>query len=226
MPPAVTLESPTAAGIVEPSLPNENRLRLSGISWDQYCQIGEALRDRPVHMTYDRGELEIMTTSARHESHKKLLARLLEALTEELNVEICSLGNMTHQREDLERGLEADECWYIQNERAVRGKMEIDLSVDPPPDLALEVEISRRVLDRIAIYAVLGVRELWRYDGSRLRVQVLKGDRYEDVERSPAFPTIPMSLFTDALAQFGKTGETQIVKDFRQKVRATLRSGS
>ena len=155
-----------------------------------------------------------------------MLARLLEALTEELNVEICSLGNMTHQREDLERGIEADECWYVQHEAVVRGKMEIDLSVDPPPDLALEVEISRSVLDRIAIYAALGVPELWRYDGSKLRVQVLKGDRYEDVEQSPTFPTISMSLFTDALAHFGKISETQIVKAFRKKVRGTMRSGS
>lgn len=223
---SAVLESP-AAKVVAATSSTENRLRLSCISWDQYCQIGEALRDRPVRMTYDRGELEIMTTSARHESHKSLIARLLEALTEELNIEIRSLGNMTHQREDLERGFEADECWYIQQEAVVRGKVEIDLSIDPPPDLALEIEISRSVLDRIGIYQAMGVPELWRFEGSRLRIHVLKQGGYEEVEKSQAFPTVPMTLFTEAIAQFGKVGETQIVKAFRKRVREILsRHGS
>jgi Uma2 family endonuclease len=197
----------------------ENVLRLGYVSWDEYKQLRNVFRDRPVKITYDRGDLEIMVVSFEHESHKKLLARLLEALTVELDLAIRSLGNATFQMEDAERGLEPDECWYIANESAVRGKRSIDLTVDPPPDLALEVEVTRSALNRVGIYAAMGVRELWRYDGIRLRVFVLVNDRYEERPASPTFPTVPLTFFTDALSQFGKLDENAILKVFRQRVR-------
>lgn len=222
---AVVLERP-AAPVVAAQSSTDTRLRLSCVSWDQYNEMREALGDRPVRMTYDRGELEIMVTSAEHETYKSLLRRLLEALTLELKLEIRCLGNTTLRMKGAEQGLEADECWYIQHESDVRGKKAIDLSVDPPPDLALEVEVSRSALDRLGIYLAMGVPEIWRYDGSQLRIHVLKRKRYEEVNKSPTFPTIPLTFLTDALGQFGKAGENQIVTEFIERVRATQRRES
>jgi len=82
-------------------------------------------------------------------------------------------GSTTFRRRDLEAGIEPDRCFYIQNQPALRGKRTLDLSIDPPPDLAIEVEISERLLDRVGIYERLGVPELWRNDGKRSRVMLL-----------------------------------------------------
>jgi len=200
----------------------EQRLRLSCVDWKTYQTLLHALDGRHLRMTYCQGELEIMTTSSAHERLKTLLARLVEALTEELNVPVLGLGSMTFDREDLERGLEPDECWYIAHELDVRSKEQLDMDVDPPPDLVVEIEVSRSVLDRLSIFAHLGVPEIWRYDGERLRVLVLGADnRYGEVPNSPTFPNIPISGFSDHLKLQGQESETAIVRSFRAWVKKT-----
>ena len=148
----------------------EQRFVFSNMDWPSYLAMGEILRDRPIRMTYDRGVLELMTTSPEHEKAKKLLGRFVEALTEELDIDIASGGSMTCRREDEEGSLEPDECYWIEHEEQVRGRIDIDLESDPPPDLAIEAEISRSVLSRLGIYARLGVPEVWRTDGQIVRI--------------------------------------------------------
>src|SRR5436190_459799 len=94
--------------------PVEQRFLLSGIDWSSYVGFGELLGERHVRLTYDRGSLELMTLSPKHEHGKRLLGRLVETLTEELDIGIASYGSMTFRREDLERGLEPDECYWIR----------------------------------------------------------------------------------------------------------------
>ena len=119
-----------------------NRVLISNVSWHTYESLLTDLEEQPgTKLTYDRGWLEIMTPLVSHESSKKLLGRFVEAATEELNIEMRSLGSLTCKRQDLERGIEPDQCYYMQNEAVMRGK-EVDLSVDPPPDLAIEVDIT------------------------------------------------------------------------------------
>ena len=132
-----------------------------------------------IRLTYDRGLLEIMTPLDPHESYKKLLGRFVEALTEELDVEICSLGSRTCSREDLVRGLEPDQCYYIQNEQVVWDKEQIDLNQDPPPDLVIEIDITSSSINRLDLYADLGVPEVWRYDGRCLTIYRLEAKRYQ-----------------------------------------------
>jgi Uma2 family endonuclease len=151
-------------------VPAEQRLRLSDIPWETYVLYGDGLGPRHIRVTYDRGEMEIMTVSGKHEHKKKLLGRLVEALTEEMEIDILSTGSMTCRREDLLRALEPDESYWIANEATMRGRDEYDLEVDPPPDLAVEIEVSRSTLDRMAIYAALRVPEVWCSDGETLRV--------------------------------------------------------
>src|SRR5437870_8588224 len=114
-----------------------------------------------------------MAPTFNHERCKRKVGRVIETLAEETNRPIVSGGSTTFRREDLERGLEPDDCFYLANVAAILGKEEIDLRFDPPPDLALEIEISRSSLDRMSIYAALGVPELWRFNGQHLQVFIL-----------------------------------------------------
>ena len=202
----------------------EQRLLLHNVSWESYVAIGAALADRPaLRMTYDRGNLEFMVTSSQHEMYKRLLSRLIEALTEECNQPIVTAGNMTFQREDLERGLEADDCFWIAAEPRMRGKLTWDPAIDPPPDLALEIEISRSALPRMSIYATLGVPEVWRFDGSALRVELLQTDgTYAVADRSLAFPAIPVNEIVPFLQPSTEMDSLSVLRSFRMWVRERL----
>ena len=134
-----------------------------------------------------------MTTSPRHERYKYWLGRFLDTIAEELNKPIVPGGSMTFQREDLERGFEMDECYWIANEPAVRNKLTWDPAVDPPPDVAIEIEVSRSILNRLSILAAFKVPEAWCYDGADLRINLLQADgSFQLSERSLAFPTVPV----------------------------------
>jgi Uma2 family endonuclease len=171
----------------------EQRVLLHGLTWHDYIQLGNILCDRPaLRLTFDRGTLEIMVPSREHEFYKTRLGRLIEILAEEFNRRINPGGNMTFQREELERGLEPDNCWWIEHEEQVRGKLTWDPAVDPPPDLLLEIEVSR--LARMAIYAALKVPQVWCFDGKSLRVYLLQPEgTYLQANESPTFPGIPVA---------------------------------
>lgn len=205
------------------SVPDEQRLVLYNVDWATYQRLLHDLDGRHLRLNYDRGRLEIMTTSSRHERWKKLLARFFEVLTEELNVPILGLGSFTFQREDLDRGLEPDECWYIAHEPDVRDREQIDLDVDPPPDLVVEIEVSRSVINRLGILGALGVPEIWRFDGQILTVMRLTEDgRYEACEQSPTFPQLPLSGLLEHLLRRGQIDETSLIREFRAWVRETV----
>jgi Uma2 family endonuclease len=191
------------------------RFLLDNVSWHAYKAIGDALTDRPaLRLTYDRGRLEFMVTSHEHEKYKARLARLLDTIAEELNLRIEPAGNMTFRREDLERGLEPDECYWIANEAHMRAKVNWDPVQDPPPDLVIEIEITRSALNRMSIYAVLGVPEVWRFDGETIRIERLQADgKYQPSENSPTFPGVPMA----GIAEFLQPSETV---DYLSMVRA------
>ncbi len=200
------------------------RLLLHDVSWDSYMAIGAALCDRPgLRMTYDRGELEFMTTSPQHEMYKRLFGRLIEALAEECQLPFVCAGSMTFQRPDLDHGLEPDDCFWIAREPRMRGKLTWDPAIDPPPDLALEIEISRSALNRMGIYASLGVPEVWRFDGAALRVELLQADRtYRADVRSPAFPAIPVSDLVPFLQPSPSVDSLSAMRAFRAWVREQL----
>lgn len=197
-------------------LTNEQRFLLRNVDWQFYKTLRDGLGDRPIRITYDRGSIEMMTVSREHERNKSLIGRLIEEFTAALDIPLESAGSTTWRREDLDRGLEPDECYYILNESVVRFKDELDLSVDPPPDLALEVEISRSLLDRVAIYAALRVPEVWRYDGSTLRVCVLTEGAYVERERSLNLPSLPPAIVQRFLDLRKTLHETACIRGFRQ----------
>jgi Uma2 family endonuclease len=174
----------------------ERRMSFDNISWELYEDMLEAIGERPIHMTYDQGRLEIVTLSPLHEKVKTAIARLLEAYADAIDVDIEGLGSTTFKRKDLRRGLEPDECYYVAHAADVAGKNKLDLKVDPPPDLAIEVEISPPDVARVPIYAALGVPEVWRYDARGLTpMRRVRSGMYVPAERSLAFPDLPMDRF-------------------------------
>jgi Uma2 family endonuclease len=200
------------------------RLVLYGVSWQEYTRMLRAFAERPGYrLTYDRGTLEIMSPLFEHELHADLLGRFVVVLTEELGVPIQAGRSTTFRRRRMRRGLEPDHSWWIAHEPLVRGKQRIDLRVDPPPDLALEVDITRRSLNRMAIYARLGVPEVWRLDARGLTFQTLQPNgRYAQQTHSPTFPLFtPADLMTH-VALRTQYDENEVVRRFRAFVRQRL----
>jgi len=171
------------------STPELNHVVLRQISWPTFEALLADLGDHRARIAYDQGTLEIMSPSPKHERLKKLLARLIETFTEELDIDILSCGSTTLKSVLKEKGVEPDECYSVQNEGVVRDKDEIDLEVDPPPDLAVEVEVTKSSLDRRGICAALRIPELWVHDQKKLQVLRLGKENFLDCVKSRQ-PTI------------------------------------
>jgi Uma2 family endonuclease len=199
---------------------DQQSVLLSGIDWRTYSRLLRLLGERPLHLTYDRGELEIMTLSPEHERYKHLIGRLIEALSDELAVAIAGFGSMTFRRKSKQRGLEPDECYWIANEPLVRGKLHLDFRVDPPPDLGVEVDVTSSSLDRMSIYAALRVPEVWRFDGRTMTFNELQANgKYAPISRSNAFPIVTSADLQGFLALIGQLDETTLIRQFREWVR-------
>ncbi|MUG96821.1 Uma2 family endonuclease [Scytonema sp. UIC 10036] len=200
-----------------------DRVLLKNISWQTYQSLVKDFEQQPaIRLTYDRGLLEIRMPLDPHETYKKLLGRLVEVLTEELGIEIRSLGSRTCSREDLEKGLEPDQCYYIQNEPAVWNKEQIDLTKDPPPDLAIEVDITSSSIDRLDIYLNLSVPEVWRYDGQSIIIYCLENNQYQLRDRSIAFPSLAIQDLERFLTLKKTTKENALIRLFREWVREKM----
>jgi Uma2 family endonuclease len=189
---------------------------LHNISWFSYKQIADAVQDQtPAHFTYDRGNLEIMVLSLQHEKLKKILAMLFERLCEELDIEILRAGSTTFQREDLERGFEPDECYYVANAEKMRNKNKVNLDFDPPPDLTIEIDIKHSSLNRMNIFASVGIPEIWRFDGENLAIYLLEKNDYVASETSKILPFAERNRLSK-LIHFGSNSSG---KDFLKEIR-------
>lgn len=182
--------------------PAEQRVVLHNVSWSAYEQlVAEFAGQSSPRIAYEEGTLEIMTPLGEHERIKHAIEMLLEYLAEELDSNLYCLGSTTFRRKDLQRGFEPDSCFYIQNEAKVRGKESIDLAMDPPPDLLVEIDISRNSMNKFGIYASMGAPEVWRHDGSRLFIYTLTCGEYTEVSNSLAYPFLTSKQLSDVLAQ-------------------------
>ena len=196
------------------------RFLLTGVRWETYEALLADVGDGSLRLTYADGELELSIPDGPSNRHRCRLRRLVADLTEVLAIPIDGCGSTTLRRRDMEKGLEPDEAFYVQNEPRVRGKMDMDLSVDPPPDLAIEIDITSRWVDRDGIYAAIGVPEHWRYDGDSLRIFRLRPDgKYERTEVSPAFPFLPIAEFAEFFDPLPGEDQTTWSKRFRAWVR-------
>jgi Uma2 family endonuclease len=175
---------------VAPSEPQEQGVLLEYMSWDFYERLLEELADQKIFVTYDQGRLEIMSPSWKHERYAGRVAMVVRIVAMELKIRFVSGGSTTFRLKSAEAGLEPDNCFYIQSVDAIVGNDEIDLSVDPPPDLAIEIEMSRRLAARIEVYRRLGIPELWLEDGRSLRILRLVNGQYRPSATSAALPML------------------------------------
>jgi Uma2 family endonuclease len=203
-------------------IPPGRNLLLKDIDWSSLEKLLEELGEtRAARISYSRGMLEVMVPLAEHEDGKEIIGDLVKIILEEMNIEFRALGSTTFKNEQMAQAIEADACFYIQHEAVVRGKKRIDLTSDPPPDLAIEIDISSRT--RFDNYEKLGVPELWRYDGEYLEINILQNDHYVTSATSIHFPQFPL---VEAIPQYVKqsqsVGRNTTMKAFRAWVRSQL----
>jgi Uma2 family endonuclease len=198
-------------------------LLLDDIDWKTYSRVLRAFAEKPgIRMAYDRGKLEIMAPLLfEHEDDSSFLGRAVEVLTEELRLPIKSGGSTTLRRQLRRRGIEADECFWIANAFRMKGKRRLNLRTDPPPDLAIEVDVTHSSLDRLSIYAALKVPELWRLQGNDLTFYVFTTEgTYIVAEHSLAFPLITPATLLEFLDKARQAAdENAVVQEFRQWIR-------
>ena len=203
------------------ALPASSTLLLHEMSWEEYETLLALVPDNPrFRLSYDQGTLEIMTLSSRHERLKALFTPLLTVLTEELNLNLVGLGSTTFRLAEAARGLEPDDCYYIQQAERIIGRDTIDLTTDPPPDLVVEIDISHPSLDKFPIYASLRVPEVWRHDGATLQFFYLRDGQYTQTLESHLFPLLPAAVLTRFVQQGVEQGIIPMVRAFREWVRA------
>ena len=199
----------------------EGKVILHNVRWETYERLlAEQVSSSAPRFTYDRGELEIMSPSTEHEEHNRTIALLVELFAEEAGLDVRNVGSMTFRREDLGRGFEPDSCFYVQNEENVSGKAHIDLASDPPPDLVVEVDITSPSLDKLPIYAQIGVPEVWRYDGGRLEILRLERTEYASVPRSAVLPPLTSSVLSDLLAESKVKKRRSWIREVREWARS------
>lgn len=203
-------------------IPPGQRVLLHDVTWHEFESILEELGEhRGTRIAYDNGILEIMAPLPEHESDKETIGDLLKAFLEEQDIEFLTLGSTTFKNPQTLKGIEPDQCFYIQHESAVRGKKRLDLSIDPPPDLALEVDVTSRTHPKT--YAALGVPELWRREGDRIQVYVLQSGQYVEVTDSPTFPGWYLhTVIPTYVEQSREIGRNKTMRAFRNWVREEM----
>lgn len=204
------------------TVPPGQTVVLENFSWEEFEDILEDLGEsRSSRIAYDRGQLEIMTPLPEHEVNKVYISNFVEILLEELDIEFCPLGSTTFKNQAMFKAIEPDSCFYIRNEIAVRGKNRLDLTVDPPPDLALEIDITKR--SHPEIYRALGVAELWRYERGKIQILRLVDGEYIKSNKSANFPDFPLiEVIPQYLSQCRTEGRNKGIKAFRSWVREQL----
>ncbi|MBD2493618.1 Uma2 family endonuclease [Nostoc sp. FACHB-280] len=205
------------------STPAEQRIVLHNVSWETFeALLRDTGEERGSRFAYDCGTLEIMTPLFEHENPKSNLGNFIVALAEELDIEIRSAGSTTLKQKLVKKGIEPDACYYIQNELLMRGKETLDLETDPPPDLAIEVDITSSSVNKFNIYAALGVSELWGYNGQNLKFYQLLEGQYIECEFSIAFPIVSVHDMSRFIERSKTMGEIALLKLFRAWVRSQL----
>lgn len=205
-------------------LHRSDRVVLNDISWEQFERLLEDLGDRrAARITYDNGALEIIAPSPEHEHFKEVIGDAVKDIADELALDYESYGSTTWRKRAAMAGVEPDNCFYFQNEEVVRGRIDIDLSQgDPPPDLALEIDVTNKSLNRLPIYARLEVPELWCYDSGALKIYHLQEGEYVEASASLALPQLPIQDLPQLIEANRTAGRRAIRQAVREWVRRQL----
>jgi Uma2 family endonuclease len=171
--------------------PTDRRVIIEGVSWGTYERLRADFGDsHATRLSFDQGTLEIRAPSLAHKRHAHLLVQSVEILAEIRAMDLIGSGSTTFKREDVARGFKPDASCYIQHAADVRGNREIALHHDPPPDLVIAIDITYPALDKLPIYATLGVPEVWRYAEQRVIIYQRRAGRYAIVDTSTVLPGV------------------------------------
>lgn len=197
-----------------------DRVVLQNISWQQFENLLKDLGDhRAARLAYDQGTLEIMTPLPEHEHYKEVISDIVKDIADVLDLDYESLGSTTWKRESRLAAVEPDNCFYFQNEAAIRVKLQFDLNQDPLPDLVLEIDLTSKSLNRFPIYARLGVPEIWCYDTGELKIYQLQNGDYGETETSMVFPNLAVKEIPRLIEQNRSLGRRAIRKAVRAWVK-------
>lgn len=189
------------ATVLSPPKTVEGKVVLHNISWHTYQRLLEERGDCSApRLTYDRGELEIMSPTAKHEVVNESIKLIVNLISMEIGPIVWGLGSTTFAREDIARGFEPDSCFYVRNEAKIRGKDRIDLSVDPVPEIVIEIDITSLSARKLAVFAKFGVLEVWRYDGAKIEILTLIGGSYISSGASLVLPVFTAEALTKLVA--------------------------
>lgn len=188
---------------------------LDGVTWD----------DSPrARLAYDHGRLEIMSPSLKHEGIARLFPHLLMALAEGCRLNFRSFGSVTMYNRKKQRGLEPDDCFYFHSALKTSRRKHFDASVDPPPELAIEVDVISSSINKFPIFAATGTAELWRYEREKVRFYCLVGREYTEIPQSNLFPFLTAA----DVSKFHRKGEIDggvpMLKAFRRWIQLRRQS--
>jgi len=188
-----------------------------GVDWHDYEELLGAIGDAPgLHISFDDGTLQIMTLSQRHEKYSTLIERMVDRVSSVLRIKVLFYGPATMRKKQKQKGVEPDACFYVQNASMVGTKDEIDFNNDPPPDVAVEIDLHHDSIPKFPIYSALGVPELWRYDGATLTVYHLREEQYVASDASQALPLLTGPVLTEFLARSPKEDQYDILTAFEE----------
>jgi Uma2 family endonuclease len=198
------------------------QILLEDISWRQFESILEDLgENRSARVSYSDGYLEIMVPLPEHEKAKETIGDTIKILLDHLNINYDALGSTTLKNEKMNQGVEPDACFYIQNQALVIGKNRLDMNLDPPPDLAVEIDLTSRT--SLENYQILSVPELWRYGKQGLQINILQDGKYVESAFSSIFPDLPIvDLINRYVQQSQVLGSSQAIRAFKQWVKDNL----
>jgi Uma2 family endonuclease len=200
-------------------LPEGAALVIQDVGWEDYEELLEQLADRPgVRVTYDEGKLEIMSPLPEQEKCKRFIERIIDTLSDALDLNVEALGSATWKKKRDRKGAEADTCYYVANAEKIIGKRKIDLTVDPPPDLVVEVDATSESSSKFPIYRTFRVPEIWRYDVKNRRVQMyeLRGGEYVEISASLTFPFLTSDVLAGFIDQSKTQGQKTAISAFRR----------
>ncbi len=201
-------------------LPDGATLSFEDISWNEYEELLEILgNDCSSRITFNNGGLEIMSPSDWHDYYKSLLGRLVDVITEELDLDCVAFGSTTLRLEKKRKGTEPDDCFYITNANKVIGQKGLDMQSCPPPDLAIEVDVSHQSDSKFQVYAALGVPEIWRYRKGQVYFYQLSGEVYVETTTSGLFNFLTTDVLSSFLKEDYIQNLNQVKRAFRQWVR-------
>ena len=201
-------------------IPCGGHVVFQGVTWEQFEAIALTFGyTSGYRLAYDNEKLEIMVPLPEHEYFKSSLGDLVKDIADELDLDYECYGSTTWRQRLKKMGVEADDCFYIQNEATVRGRTDLDttLETDPPPDLVLEIDLTSKSLARFPIYAQMGVPEIWRYDEGELKIyELVNGETYQQRETSVALPEIPAGELPGLIEQHRSQGQRALRRAVRQ----------